>query len=132
MVFYFDEGERAGEITIENYEKLIIESSYTEEEWNEFVSTTYWIYSKTENKYYISIVNKELLETKNDTIYVCDFTEFAVAFDKAVGMALGIEETKEDAQAETAVAAAAEEEKPKKGLAKFFQNLFGKKKKTEE
>ncbi len=127
MDFYFSDGTRSGEISFENYEKLIIESSYTEEEWNEFARFEIWVNSTTENKYFIRFMNKEALETKNDTIMVCDFTKFDL--ERYLRMARGMEEVEPAGTAvDTAVAVQPEQGEEKKGLAAFFQNLFGKKK----
>ncbi|TFG63525.1 MAG: hypothetical protein E4H36_05395 [Spirochaetales bacterium] len=79
--FTYTEGDRDGGLYFLNYEKLVVESSYTEVEWNDFVSIFYEIEGGEPGKERVASFNypKEEIEAKRDTIVVVELKKPAVS-----------------------------------------------------
>ena len=120
--FNFDEGVRSGGLNFRYYEKLIVESSYTDEEWADFVNITYTFRNGTRTAQ--KTFSKEAIETDKDTIFVVNFEQGA----PQLGLP-SITRSKKAAEPEPAAPSepvSSDDGTEKKGLAGFFQKLFGK------
>ena len=89
----FAEGDREGSLYFWDYEKLIVEGSYSEEEWNDFVSVNYLLegtdFNFATKRTPVLTFAKEQIEAEKDKIVVVNLSDTAVSgFSIVIGKGL--------------------------------------------
>ncbi len=91
--FGYTEGDREGRLFFWNYEKLVVEGTYTEEEWNDFVNVRYELEGgETGNTRLAAFdFSKEEIEAERDKIVVVELKEYTAS---RFAIDTGVEEKK--------------------------------------